>query len=204
MPWPRLLRSGGEMASQWGINRTMAQIHARLFCANAPMNTDDLMQALDISRGNASMNLRSLCEWRLVSKKRLPDSRKDYYCADTNVWRITARIIEERKRRELQPVQTQLEACLAQLPEAGTNPATGRTDMLRNRLNALIELLEAFESVSEALLPLVQQNDTDTLVQLVKLLQLVDRSNTPNPAEAAPESVSSAPSSLFTDAPSDA
>lgn len=161
------------MASQWGINRTMAQIHARLFCADAPMNTDEIMEALDISRGNANMNLRSLTEWHLVSKQRLPNSRKDYYEADTNVWRITARIIEERQRRELQPVQTQLEDCRAQLPDPDDDAATPRTDMLRERLDALIELMEAFESVSEVLLPLVQRNDTDTLAQLVQMARLV-------------------------------
>jgi len=161
------------MASQWGINRTMAQIHARLFCADAPMNTDEIMEALDISRGNANMNLRSLTEWHLVSKQRLPNSRKDYYEADTNVWRITARIIEERQRRELQPVQTQLEDCRAQLPDPDDDAATPRTDMLRKRLDALIELMEAFESVSEVLLPLVQRNDTDTLAQLVQMARLV-------------------------------
>lgn len=163
----------GEMASQWGINRTMAQIHARLFCADAPMNTDEIMEALDISRGNANMNLRSLCDWQLVSKTRLPDSRKDYYEADTNVWRITARIIEERQRRELQPVQAELEECRAQLPAPDSSGATARTEMLHERLDALIDLMEAFESVSEVLLPLVQQHDTDTLTQLVQMARLV-------------------------------
>ena len=191
----------GDMASKWGINRTMAQIHARLFCADAPMNTDEIMDALDISRGNASMNLRSLTEWRLVSKKRLPGSRKDYYEADTNVWRITARIIEERQRRELQPVQAQLEDCRAQLPEAETSAATARTTMLRERLDALIELMEAFEAVSDVLLPLVQNSDTETLVQLVRMAQLVA-----NTAETAPQpaAASQAPPSdvAASDAPS--
>lgn len=169
----------GEMASQWGINRTMAQIHARLFCADAPMNTDEIMEALDISRGNANMNLRSLCEWQLVSKMRMPDSRKDYYQADTNVWRITARIIEERHRRELQPVRTQLEGYRTELPDVGTPASTARTDMLHERLDALIELIEAFESVSEVLLPLVQRNDTDTLEQLVQMARMVAAQSTP-------------------------
>lgn len=174
----------GDMASKWGINRTMAQIHARLFCADAPMNTDEIMDALDISRGNANMNLRSLTEWRLVSKKRLPGSRKDYYEADTNVWRITARIIEERQRRELQPVQTQLEDCRAQLPETETPAATARTTMLRERLDALIELMEAFEAVSDVLLPLVQDSDTETLVQLVQAAQLIADAADAEPATA--------------------
>ena len=185
----------GEMASQWGINRTMAQIHARLFCADAPMNTDEIMDALDISRGNANMNLRSLTEWQLVSKRRLPGSRKDYYEADTNVWRITARIIEERQRRELQPVHAQLESCRAQLPAAASDAATGRTTMLRNRLDALIELMEAFESVSEVLLPIVQRNDTNTLTQLVQMAKLFAnaseaRPNTASPNTASPDTAS--------------
>lgn len=133
------------------------------------------------------MNLRSLCEWRLVSKQRLPGSRKDYYQADTNVWRITARIIEERQRRELQPVQEKLEACRAQLPQANTSAATDRTEMLRGRIDALIEMLEAFESVSEVLLPLVQHSDADTLVQLVKIAQHIDRNAPPNPSDIPAE-----------------
>lgn len=172
----------GEMASQWGINRTMAQIHARLFCAGAPMNTDEIMEALDISRGNANMNLRSLTDWQLVSKKRLPDSRKDYYQADTNVWRITARIIEERQRRELQPVQSQLERFRNGLPEPKSAAASSQTDMLNERLAALIELLEAFESMSDVLLPLVQQNDLDTLTRLVQMARMFADSSTGSPA----------------------
>lgn len=185
----------GEMASQWGINRTMAQIHARLFCADAPMNTDEIMEALDISRGNANMNLRSLTEWQLVSKRRLPGSRKDYYEADTNVWRITARIIEERQRRELQPVQAQLESCRAQLPDAASDAATNRTAMLRNRLDALIELMEAFESVSEVLIPLVQRNDTDTLTQLVQMAKLFANASEARPGPADTASNDAAPAS---------
>ena len=78
------------MASAWGINKTMAQIHALLYAENEPLDTDTIMEQLSISRGNANMNLRNLVQWQLVNKVHFKGKRKDYYTAEKDVWNIVA------------------------------------------------------------------------------------------------------------------
>lgn len=172
----RFVHFWGEMASTWGINRTMAQIHALLYCTEAPLNTDDIMKRLDISRGNANMNLRSLTDWNLVQKTRQPDSRKDYYVAEKDVWQITTRIIKERERRELHPVKDQLRECADLLVKGDETlddrPETDR--MLHRRLENLVELMEVFEGFSEALLPLVQKRNVSTIQHLIRVVRSLD------------------------------
>ncbi len=168
----------GAMASNWGINRTMAQIHALLYCADEPLNTDDIMERLEISRGNANMNLRSLVDWNLVWKERLAHSRKDFYVAEKDVWKITAQIIRERERREIQPVQQQLHECRATLAEADT-PCTElpeRDAILCERFDRLIQLVEVFEGFSEAVLPFVEQRNAPVLRQFIEMAQAVEGS----------------------------
>jgi DNA-binding transcriptional regulator GbsR (MarR family) len=159
----------GEMASTWGINRTMAKIHALLYCAERPLNTDQIMERLDVSRGNANMNLRSLVEWELVSKTHRSGSRKDYYQAEKDVWQITARIIEERQRREVHPVRSQLEECaevLVEDDEALDDRPEGER-VLHRRFAKLIDLMKVLEGVSQALLPLVRHKNVDQIEQLI-------------------------------------
>src|SRR5699024_6004840 len=103
----------GEMASAWGINKTMAQIHALLYAEADPLDTDAIMHQLDISRGNANMNLRSLLQWQLIHKVHFKGKRKDYYSAEKDVWNIVATIIRERQQREVSPITRNLDECLA-------------------------------------------------------------------------------------------
>ncbi len=162
----------GEMASSWGISRTMAQIHALLYCSERPLNTDDIMARLDISRGNANMNLRSLTDWNLVAKTRLPGSRKDFYVAEKDVWAITAQVIKERERREIEPVRRQLEDCTdLLLDDRAEDVATLPEDdqVLHRRLTNLLRLVEVFEGFSSALLPFVQRRDLALIQHLVAL-----------------------------------
>ena len=183
----RFIAFWGRMASTWGINRTMAQIHALLYCSETPLNTDDIMERLDISRGNANMNLRSLTDWNLVSKTHLSGSRKDFYVAEKDVWTITAQIIRERERREIQPVKNQLESCVEHLvpdPEAlDRHPEADR--VLHQRLQNLIELMEVFEGFSEALLPLVRSQNVDLVQQLIGIARAIDASSSDDPASNA-------------------
>lgn len=165
----RFVALWGEMASTWGINRTMAKIHALLYCGEQPLNTDQIMERLDVSRGNANMNLRSLVDWNLVSKTQQADSRKDYYEAEKDVWRITARIIEERQRREVHPVRSRVEDC-ADLLVAEDECIEDRPpaeQLLHQRFERLTALMKVLEGVSEALLPLVRNKDVDQIEQLL-------------------------------------
>jgi len=102
----------GVLGTQWGINRTMAQIHALLMTGVDPMSTDEVMEELDISRGNAHTNLKELVNWgllRIVTKK---GDRKEYFEAEKDVWEIFRRIIAERKRREIEPALSVLQKCM--------------------------------------------------------------------------------------------
>lgn len=165
----RFVSLWGEMASTWGINRTMAKIHALLYCVETPLNTDQIMERLDVSRGNVNMNLRSLVDWDLVTKTQRSDSRKDYYEAEKDVWHITARIIEERQRREIHPVRSRLEECANLLIEESETieDRPEAEQVLHRRFANLIDLVKVFEGVSEALLPLVRNKNVDQIEQLL-------------------------------------
>ena len=95
-----LVRRWGEMGGYWGISRTMAEIHALLFVSGRPLCTDDIMEQLQVSRGNASMNLRSLVDWALIERVHKLGDRKEYFQADTDVWHMFETITRERRRRE--------------------------------------------------------------------------------------------------------
>jgi len=100
----QFIHSWGVLGSQWGINRTMAQVHSLLLVASKPLSTDDIMDELSISRGNANMNIRDLMEWGLVDKVIVPGDRKEYFCAEKDIWKVATRIMYQRKKRELDPM----------------------------------------------------------------------------------------------------
>ena len=165
----------GEMASNWGINRTMAQVYAVLYLSEDALNTDDIMDRLDISRGNANMNLRSLVDWSIVEKTHRPGSRKDFYRATSDVWAATAQIIRERERREIQPVREKLKSCKQKLVPTGESVSNlpDRERDLVHRLKNLIELMEVVEGFTEALLPLVREQNVETIKRLITLASVV-------------------------------
>ena len=105
----KFIQSWGVLGSSWGVSRTMAQIHALLLVAPRPMSTEEIMEDLQISRGNANMNIRSLIDWGLAEKEIVPGERKEYFVADKDVWNIAQQIAKERKKRELEPILKVLE-----------------------------------------------------------------------------------------------
>lgn len=108
------LAKWGALGPAWGVSRTMSQIHALLMVSPEPQNTDSVMAALQISRGNAHANIKELCDWGLLSKVAKPGDRKDYYQAEKDVWRVVQCITRARKRMELEPVLQTLAACIEQ------------------------------------------------------------------------------------------
>lgn len=94
----------GTLASKWGINRTMAQLHALLMVSPEALSTEDMMEQLNISRGNVNMNIRELIDWGLVEKMHKPGDRKEYFSAEKDIWMITRQVARERKKRELEPI----------------------------------------------------------------------------------------------------
>ena len=100
----KFIEQWGILATQWGINRTMAQVHALLLISDKNMSTDDIMAALSISRGNANMNVRELMNWNLVRKVIAPGDRKEYFTAEKDMWKVAMNIMEQRTKRELDPM----------------------------------------------------------------------------------------------------
>jgi len=100
----KFIEQWGILATQWGINRTMAQVHALLLISDKNLSTDDIMAGLSISRGNANMNIRELMNWNLVRKVIAPGDRKEYFAAEKDIWKVAINIMEQRKKRELDPM----------------------------------------------------------------------------------------------------
>ena len=100
----QFIQAWGTLASNWGINRTMAQIHAFLMISPDPVSAEEIMEELNISRGNVNMNVRELIDWGLVEKMHKSGERKEFFWAEKDVWKITRQVAKERKKRELEPV----------------------------------------------------------------------------------------------------
>ncbi len=100
----KFIEHWGILATQWGINRTMAQVHALMLITEKPLSTDDIMAELNISRGNANMNVRELMNWNLVRKTITQGDRKEYFAAEKDIWKVATYIMEQRKKRELDPM----------------------------------------------------------------------------------------------------
>ena len=100
----QFIQNWGVLGTQWGINRTMAQIHALLLVATEPMSAEDIMAELQISRGNTNMNVRELMDWGIVEKVLKPGERREFFTAEKDIWTVAMRIIKERKRREVDPI----------------------------------------------------------------------------------------------------
>ena len=105
------IRRWGEMGASWGISRTMAEIHALLFLSTEPLCTDDIMDRLQVSRGNVSMNLRQLQNWGLIHREHRRGDRREYFVAETDVWQMFEIITRERRRREIEPIIETIEKC---------------------------------------------------------------------------------------------
>jgi DNA-binding transcriptional regulator GbsR (MarR family) len=91
----KFIEAWGKLGSEWGINRTMAQVHALLLMSPEALTTEEVMEQLSISRGNANMTLRDLISWGLVEKQHKPGERKEYFFAEKDAWTIARQVAEE-------------------------------------------------------------------------------------------------------------
>ncbi len=112
----RFIHTWGTLATQWGINRTMSQIHALLLLSSRSLNADEIMDKLQISRGNVNMNLRDLMTWGLIYKQLLPGERKEFFHAEKDIWKVARQIARERRRREIAPILESMDEIKKGLP----------------------------------------------------------------------------------------
>lgn len=105
----KFIQAWGALGSNWGINRTMAQVHALLLVSPESLSAEAIMDELNISRGNANMNLRALIDWGLVQKEHKAGERREYFYAEKDIWQVAQQVMLERRKRELKPVLKVLE-----------------------------------------------------------------------------------------------
>jgi len=106
----KFIQAWGTLGSNWGINKAMAQIHAVLLVATEPLSTEDIMQELQMSRGNVNMNLRALMDWGIVKKDLKVGERKEYFSTGKDVWELAKQVSRERRRREIEPILNVLQS----------------------------------------------------------------------------------------------
>jgi DNA-binding transcriptional regulator GbsR (MarR family) len=139
------------MGSNWGIPRSMAELHALLFIVGRPLNTDDVMQRLGISRGSASTTLRALVDWQLITRVHVRGDRKEYFEAEQDIWKMFRLILRQRKKREIDPVLEELHACRKLTEPAGrrVDPDAAPIESHNQRLEDLLEFMRMLDSLSQ-------------------------------------------------------
>jgi len=155
----RFVLHWGEMGTRWGVNRTVAQIHALLYITGRPMHAEEIADTLHVARSNVSTSLRELQGWNLVRLVHLAGDRRDHFETATDVWELLRTIVRERQRREIAPTMQVLRELLAD-PALAKDPAAARL-----RMRETLELLDTLTAWSDEMLRL----DTGTLTQVLKL-----------------------------------
>src|SRR4051812_31067986 len=163
------IRRWGEMGQTWGINRTMAEIHALLYIVGLPLCTDDVMERLNISRGNASMSLRALCDWGIIRRLHKRGERREYFESLGDVWEMFSLIAAERKRREMDPVLETIRQCQQMLGETSIGKAAANQEavrLTRQRLAGMEEFMEVTNKIFQQFIG----NARSGLTRVVKVL----------------------------------
>lgn len=134
----------GEMGTRWGVNRTVAQIHALLYLAEQPLSADDIVETLGVARSNVSTSLKELQSWKLVKVTHVMGDRRDHFTALQDVWEIFRVIVEERKRREIDPTLSVLRECTIEGADDGELDAATLA-----RMQTVLDFLEMLSTTFE-------------------------------------------------------
>lgn len=141
----------GDMSSWWGVSRTMAEIHGLLYITGEALSAEEIQRRLGISRGNVSMNIRTLVEWGLVRRVRKRGDRRDYFQSVTDVWEMFTVLAAQRKRREIDPVLRTLEHCRERLSTESLGDAAQdpKARQRLERIENLLTFLRLLEQLAE-------------------------------------------------------
>lgn len=160
----QFIKAWGQLGSEWGINRTMAQVHALLLIAPEPLSAEEIMEQLHISRGNANMNLRALIDWDLVEREFRQGERKEYFVAEKDMWKVAMLIASERRKRELEPVRKLLD----KLDDLEGDKKDKNIKAFLETINGISDVADKADRVINAFIKADQNWVTGTLLKLVK------------------------------------
>jgi DNA-binding transcriptional regulator GbsR (MarR family) len=156
----RYILHWGEMGTRWGVNRSVAQVHALLYLSPKPIPADEIVETLSIARSNVSTSLKELQGWGLVQLTHILGDRRDHFESKKDLWDLLMIIVEERKRREIDPTLIMLRECVAEAREdKEIDPE------IRKRIQTTLEFVESMTSWYDQ----VKRIPKPTLVALVKL-----------------------------------
>ena len=132
----RFILHWGDLGGQWGVNRSVAQIHALLYLSEAPLNAEDIAATLGLARSNVSNSIKELLNWQLIHRVPMLGDRRDHYAAETDIWEMVTRIAKGRKAREVDPAEAALKVAVA---EADGDDAVSK--VARERLHAMLDFV---------------------------------------------------------------
>ena len=146
----RFIEFWGEMGTRWGVQRSVAEVHALLFIAGEPLSAEEIMERLSISRGSVSTTIKQLAEWGLIQRVRLKDrnDRRDYHQAEQDVWKLFYTILRARKRREFDPLVEELGGCRVSLTGSRRNDRQRQHDQ---KIDELLELCRFFDGLANTI-----------------------------------------------------
>jgi DNA-binding transcriptional regulator GbsR (MarR family) len=165
----RFVLHWGEMGSRWGVNRSVAQIHALLYLVGRPMHAEEITETLGIARSNVSTSLKELQGWNLVRLVHIHGDRRDHFDTSTDVWELFKLIVAGRRQREIDPTVTTLKDCLE-------NPAIDReTDGTRQRIADTLRFIEVMSTLADEMLRMKPETLMKTLGITARLTRAVRR-----------------------------
>jgi DNA-binding transcriptional regulator GbsR (MarR family) len=160
LPITRFILHWGDLGGQWGVNRSVAQIHALLYVSERPQTAEEIAETLRLARSNVSTSIRELLGWKLVHRVPVMGDRRDHFAAETDVWEVVTRIAAGRKAREIDPAQAALEACVA---EAGDDRSV--SPVARARLGAMLEFVTTMSRWHDQMIGIPKP----TLMKLIRM-----------------------------------
>lgn len=157
----KFIDTWGSLGSEWGINKSVAQVHAYLLVSSDPVSTDEVMEALTISRGNANMSLRQLMDYGIIYKKVVPGDRKEYYVAEKDIWKWAVKIALMRKQKEIDPVMEVLKELKA---ETASNKSAEAKEF-NETLNDIHAFTDQFSTLADKIF---NSNRGELLIKILK------------------------------------
>jgi DNA-binding transcriptional regulator GbsR (MarR family) len=155
----------GEMGSRWGINRTVGQIYAFMFLVNKPVCADELVEKLNFSRSNISTSIKELLSWRLIKLTHLQNDRRDFYVTPNDVWAIFKILLEERKKREIDPTLSFLRDLVINQNDNNENK------QIQERMQSMLEVVEAASFITDT----VSSMQTDEIMKMINIFHKMQK-----------------------------